>query len=487
MQKNSIGQKLTGSYILVSFVTLIILETMFYFALSNYYYKGVEQNLMSNAESSAALYNKFSPSGSIKDKKLFIFDSMDGDEDALVELYGVNHDFIINNLNSKTHIALKEDYDEALNHELSIWRGRLENGESIISVSVPLLNGEKVVGVLRYVSGLDEVKKVMRSNLLTVIVIGLVILFLSGSIGYFMSNRILVPIKHLTKVTKEISEGNLDAVAKKYYDDEIGQLSDAVNRMTVEIKKSNQEKSDFISSISHELRTPLTSIKGWAETIEDSLEDKETTEMGLSVIERETNRLIILVNDLLDFSKLQSHRIELDCEKLELNQFISGIMEQFAVRFVKDGIKLSLNFDKEKIIVFADKNRLKQVLINIIDNSLKFIHSSNNPTVSVGCYVVDDEVIIYVEDNGIGMEASELARVKEKFFKGNNKMSGTGLGLAIANEIIALHQGTFYIDSIRNVGSKVSVILPYYEGEELEEFIRQFYIKTGEIKEEEQH
>ena len=487
MQKNSIGQKLTGSYILVSFVTLIILETMFYFALSNYYYKGVEQNLMSNAESSAALYNKFSPSGSIKDKKLFIFDSMDGDEDALVELYGVNHDFIINNLNSKTHIALKEDYDEALNRELSIWRGRLENGESIISVSVPLLNGEKVVGVLRYVSGLDEVKKVMRSNLLTVIVIGLVILFLSGSIGYFMSNRILVPIKHLTKVTKEISEGNLDAVAKKYYDDEIGQLSDAVNRMTVEIKKSNQEKSDFISSISHELRTPLTSIKGWAETIEDSLEDKETTEMGLSVIERETNRLIILVNDLLDFSKLQSHRIELDCEKLDLNQFISSIMEQFAVRFVKNGIKLSLNFDKEKIIVFADKNRLKQVLINIIDNSLKFIHSSNNPTVSVGCYVVDDEVIIYVEDNGIGMEASELARVKEKFFKGNNKMSGTGLGLAIANEIIALHQGTFYIDSIRNVGSKVSVILPYYEGEELEEFIRQFYIKTGEIKEEEQH
>ena len=236
MQKNSIGQKLTGSYILVSFVTLIILETMFYFALSNYYYKGVEQNLMSNAESSAALYNKFSPSGSIKDKKLFIFDSMDGDEDALVELYGVNHDFIINNLNSKTHIALKEDYDEALNRELSVWRGRLENGESIISVSVPLLNGEKVVGVLRYVSGLDEVKKVMRSNLLTVIVIGLVILFLSGSIGYFMSNRILVPIKHLTKVTKEISEGNLDAVAKKYYDDEIGQLSDAVNRMTVEKK-----------------------------------------------------------------------------------------------------------------------------------------------------------------------------------------------------------------------------------------------------------
>jgi len=208
--------------------------------------------------------------------------------------------------------------------------------------------------------------------------------------------------------------------------------------------------------------------------------------MGLAVIERETNRLIILVNDLLDFSKLQSHRIELDCEKLELNKFISDIMEQFAVRFIKDGIKLSLNFDREKIVVFADKNRLKQVLINIIDNSLKFIHSSNNPTVSVGCYVVDDEVIIYVEDNGIGMEASELARVKEKFFKGNNKMSGTGLGLAIANEIIALHQGTFYIDSIRNVGSKVSVILPYYEGEELEEFIRQFYIKTGEIKEEEQ-
>lgn len=480
MRKNSIGRKLTWSYILVSFVTLIILETMFYFALSNYYYNGVEQNLLNHAESSATHYNKFAPSGTIKDKELFIFESLNLDEKALVEVYGINEDYILNNLNSKNSVSLTEDYKDALNGEKGIWQGKIENGESIISVSVPLLNGEKVIGVLRYVSGLDEVRRVMNANLVLAIGIGIAILLLSGLIGYLMSNRILVPIKNLTRVTQKISEGDLNVVAKKYYSDEIGQLSDAVNSMTSEIKKSNQEKNDFISSISHELRTPLTSIKGWAETIEDTLDDQETTAMGLSVISRETNRLIILVNDLLDFSKLQAHRIELDCEKLDLKNFLTDLLEQFAVRFAQESVTVSLDFDQEEVIIFADKNRLKQVLINILDNSFKFIQKKANPKISIGYYIMDEQVVIYVEDNGIGMNAFELSRVKEKFYKGNNKMSGTGLGLAIANEIIALHQGTFYIDSIRSLGTKVSVILPYYVGDDLESYIKQFYANKKE-------
>lgn len=480
MRKNSIGTKLTWSYILVSFVTLIILETMFYFALSNYYYNGVEQNLLNHAESSAALYNKFAPSGTIKDKELFIFESLNLDEKALVEVYGISEDYILNNLNSKSHVMLTDDYRDALNGEKGVWKGKIENGENIISVSVPLLNGEKVIGVLRYVSGLDEVGRVMNANLFLAIGIGIAILLLSGLIGYLMSNRILIPIKNLTRVTKEISEGNLDVVAKKYYSDEIGQLSEAVNSMTSEIKRSNQEKNDFISSISHELRTPLTSIKGWAETIEDALDDQETTAMGLSVISRETNRLIILVNDLLDFSKLQSHRIELDCEKIDLHKFLSDLVDQFAVRFAQERVTVSLDFDEEDVIVFVDKNRLKQVLINIMDNSFKFIQKKENPQISIGYYIMDEQVVIYVEDNGMGMNASELSRVKEKFYKGNNKMSGTGLGLAIANEIIALHQGTFYIDSITNVGTKVSVILPYYVGDDLESYIKHFYANMKE-------
>lgn len=138
MRKNSIGRKLTWSYILVSFVTLIILETMFYFALSNYYYNGVEQNLLNHAESSAAHYNKFAPSGTIKDKELFIFESLNLDEKALVEVYGINEDYILNNLNSKNSVSLTEDYKDALNGEKGIWQGKIENGESIISVSVPL-------------------------------------------------------------------------------------------------------------------------------------------------------------------------------------------------------------------------------------------------------------------------------------------------------------------------------------------------------------
>lgn len=484
MRSNSIGRKLTGSYILISLVTLVILETMFYFALANYYYSGVEQNLINHAEASAALYNKYAPGGTIADKKLFIYENMNIDENSLIEVYGVNKDYIINNLgNNKGHVELTSDYEKALNGEKGSWSGKLDNGEPIMSVSVPLLNGDKVIGTLRYISSLDEVERVMHSNLFAAIGFGFIILIFSGCIGFFMSNRILVPVKDLIRVTQEISAGNLNVSARKYYPDEIGQLSDVINSMTTEIKRSNQEKSDFISSISHELRTPLTSIKGWAETMEDAMDDQENIALGISIISRETNRLIMLVNDLLDFSKLQAYRIELNCERLNLVHFLNDIVEQFTVRFSQENVELKTDITDSDVVIYADHNRLKQVLINIIDNSLKFTRHRSNPYVLLGYYIMDNQVIIYIEDNGIGMTTPELQRVKEKFYKGNNKMSGTGLGLAIANEIISLHHGSFYIDSIRGVGTKVSVILPYFVGDEFDDYIEQFEATQQQMNE----
>lgn len=459
---SGLGTKLSLSYVLISLITLIIMESLFFFAIYQYYITGMEQTLTNNAEASASMYSRYAPSGDIKDKQDFIFENMDSQEKALVEVYDANGNYIINNLgDTENPTELTDDYNNAVQGDIASWRGKLDTREAVMSVSVPIYDGKIVVGVLRYVSSMSMVNALLKENFLAVFVIGLVILVAAAIIGRVMSSLILRPIRNLIRVTREITKGNLEAKATVYNNDEIGQLSKAINRMTDEIAQSYKTKNDFISSISHELRTPLTSINGWAETIEDSPEDVETTQMGMEIISRETKRMIRLVNDLLDFSKLQSHRIELELEPIWMNDFLENLYNQFLPRAAQDEVALRLHLGNTDVMIMADDNRLSQVFVNILDNAFKFVKGRAYPEVVIQAHMLDDQVVMTIEDNGPGMSSEELLRVKEKFYKGSSKQSGTGLGLSIANEIVALHNGTFYIDSIRGVGTKVSVVLPF--------------------------
>lgn len=451
---------------MISLITVIVMESLFFLAIYQYYVTGMSQTLINNADASATMYDKYAPVGDVKEKVSFIYENMKVDEAALVEVYDAKSQFVINNVGNKhNHIELTKDYAQALDGDIAMWRGRIASHEPIISVSVPLMDGDKIIGVLRYVSSMSVAYSMLRSNMIMALLLGLFILVLAALIGYMMSHRILVPVKDLIRVTQEITSGNLNAEAKKYYDDEIGQLAEAVNKMTTEIRRSDQAKTDFISSISHELRTPLTSIKGWAETIDDNIDDLETAKMGIDIIDRETNRLIYLVNDLLDFSRLQSKRIEIEQEPLWVDDFLKAIYQQFSIRATQENVNLRLHLDGQDAMVIGDENRLRQVFINIIDNSFKFVSVRTRPEIILQSHMLDDQVVITIEDNGPGLSSEELLRVKEKFYKGSSKQSGTGLGLSIANEIVELHQGTLYIDSIRGIGSKVSVVLPIHNDE----------------------
>ncbi|MBQ2995417.1 MAG: HAMP domain-containing histidine kinase, partial [Peptococcaceae bacterium] len=250
--------------------------------------------------------------------------------------------------------------------------------------------------------------------------------------------------------------------AIKYHNDEIGQLVDAVNIMTKEITRADQAKNEFISSISHELRTPLAAIKGWAETMQDMKDDLEVVEEGLAIVSKETDRLIILLNDLLDFSRLQAHRIELKKEEFSVFDLLENVIGQFTVRCQQERVKMTLLSDEQETWVFADYNRLKQVLINIVDNAMKFTVGRPDAEIRISSQVLDDQIIVIVEDNGSGISPEDLIRVKEKFYKGSSNKSGTGLGLSIASEIMELHGGKMLIDSTLDIGTKVVLVMPFF-------------------------
>lgn len=459
----SIRKKLTGNYMAVALFTVLLLESVFMVVLSQYYLGGVERILNNDAEAAANFFNHYADQGDIYTKSNYIFENMDVEENALIEVLDTNGRVVIDSTGASSgEIVTTNDFSQALSGRVNSWRGRSDLDEFIIAVSAPIYDNDTVVGVLRYVSSLEPAYRIIFQYMIYMIVFGLFVIGMAFVFSRAMSKRILVPIQELVRVTEEVAQGNYKVTAIKYHNDEIGQLVDAVNVMTKEITRADQAKNEFISSISHELRTPLTSIKGWAETLQDLQDDPAVTQEGLAIIGRETDRLIILVNDLLDISKLQAHRIELKKTEFSIKQLLTDVHNQFVIRCHQEKIKMTLLTDNRESWVFADYNRLKQVFINIVDNAIKFTAGRPKAEIKISSQVLDDQIVMIIEDNGSGISTEDLKRVKEKFYKGSSNKSGTGLGLSIASEIMELHGGKMLIDSIQEKGTKVVLLMPYY-------------------------
>ena len=267
----SIRKQLISNYVLVALITVLMLESMFMVVISQYYLGGVERILMTDVETSANFYNRSASQGDIYAKSNYIFENLDMEEKALVEVLDLNGCVVIDNTGSSSETPVNTgDFHQALHGNIESWTGRSELNELIIAVSAPIYDDNNIVGVLRYVSSLEPTYQIIIRYLLLSLLLGATVVAVSFVFARGMSKRILVPIQELVRVTEEVAQGNYKVTAIKYHNDEIGQLVDAVNIMTKEITRADQAKSEFISSISHELRTPLTSIKGWAETMQDS-------------------------------------------------------------------------------------------------------------------------------------------------------------------------------------------------------------------------
>jgi signal transduction histidine kinase len=293
------------------------------------------------------------------------------------------------------------------------------------------------------------------------IVIGLMIILLAIIISTIISKTITKPIQHITSISNEMAKGNLSIRAEKHRDDEIGILADSINHMANELEKNEALKNEFISSVSHELRTPLTSIKGWSITIKNTpLEDKEDIFLGIDIIIEESERLSNMVEELLDFSRLNSNKLKLNKSEFDINNLIKKVLYQLSFKAEKKGIIFKQELQIEPIIFFGDTNRIKQVLINVIDNSIKFTPSKGEIITSIESG--EHEVRIRVLDTGIGIAEDEISHVKQKFVKGKNTgdLKGLGLGLAISEEIVKGHKGKLTIKSRQNLGTEVLITIP---------------------------
>ena len=315
----------------------------------------------------------------------------------------------------------------------------------------------------RLVTSLEDVDYQILTVIIGASLIGIAIIFFVVLSGSYFINSIVNPVGQISETAKKIAEGDFNAKIEKKTDDEIGELCETINYMADELGATERMKNDFISSVSHELRTPLTAIKGWAEMLEDSSKDNsidgKTLERGMGVIIGETERLSVMVEELLDFSRLQSGRMILQPMKLDIIAELSEAVLTFEQRAIREKKALNYTENDDIIAVTGDKNRLRQVFVNIIDNALKYSDEGGSVTISA-IRAEDGFVDISVKDTGIGIPADQLEKVKTKFFKGNATRRGSGIGLAVADEIIRMHGGEILLDSVEGEGTTVTIRLP---------------------------
>ena len=332
-------------------------------------------------------------------------------------------------------------------------------GEHVMSVCAPLLLNDQVVGAMRYVTSMSAVQ---REILLTVGVAAGLLLIVAAMVfvsSMVFINNVVEPVAEVTETAKRIAGGSYGTQMENHYQDEIGQLIDAINDMSSQISKSERIKSEFISSVSHELRTPLTAINGWGETLLAGDSSSEELHRGIGIILKESRRLTSMVEELLDFSRMQDGRFTLHVSQIDVQAEFEDTIYTYQALLRQEGIELRYDDTGAEVpLLSGDSERLRQVFCNILDNASK--HGGAGRRIDASLALGEDEVVMRVRDYVPGIPEEELPFVKQKFYKGSSKARGSGIGLAVCDEIIRLHNGEFLIENAEGGGAVVSVVLP---------------------------
>ena len=334
-------------------------------------------------------------------------------------------------------------------------------GERILAVSCPLSFGGTTVGIMRYVTSTRLIDRqiVVMVLVIAAVTAAVVALLLASNLSFI--NSVVAPVAVVTDAAKRISSGSYGIQIPNKYSDEMGQLVDNINDMSLKISQSEKMQTEFISSVSHELRTPLTAINGWGETLlADESGDMQQLRRGIRIILKESRRLTNMVEELLEFSKMQDGRFTLRVERMDLQAELEDAIYTYRELLRQDGIALEYESGSElyEEPIIGDPERLKQVFCNVFDNAAK--HGGDGKRIVVSLNREEDAYVIRIRDFGHGIPEAELPYVKQKFYKGSSKARGSGIGLAVCDEIVQLHGGTFDIGNAHGGGALVTITLP---------------------------
>jgi len=359
-------------------------------------------------------------------------------------------------------IPATPDITGALENQVTTpWKGNdPSTGERIAAASSPVVYRGQTVGVIRYVTSLSALDRHFAISMAVIVSIAVGIFAMVYFSNLYFVRSIVEPLASITETARIIADGSYGVQIEKKFDDEIGELTDTINDMSLKIRQAEKTQSEFISSVSHELRTPLTAITGWAETLQSGeLRDADDVKKGMDIIMSEARRLTNMVEELLEFSRIEDGRFTLSVEPLDLKAELEDAVYTYKEFFRKEGIELTYrDGEEESIPVTGDPERLRQVFCNLLDNAAK--HGGAGKRIDVSLRQDALEAVIHIRDYGPGIPPDELPFIKNKFYKGSSKARGSGIGLAVCEEIISRHEGSLTISNAAGGGCLVSIRIP---------------------------
>ena len=445
-----------------TFAIVVVAVTVFTVAMNNYYKSTIMATLESRAQTVADMFQEYTESNYRSAARQFINQFEDKDSIEVQFITSARRVLISSLLDISGAYPGTLDIDGAITTKrVTPYQGEDPNtGDRIMAVSAPVIYNGNVVGVVRMVTSLRLVSRQMLNLTLIASGVALLILLIMALYTSSFIRTILDPVSRVTETARRIAAGSYGVQMEKTSEDEVGELIDTINDMSMKIDQAERTQSEFISSVSHELRTPLTAINGWAETLYNGeLDDSEDVKKGLGIVVSEARRLTNMVEELLEFSRIETGRFNLSVEPIAIKAELEDAVYTYREFFRRKGLELDYTDCEEEFAPLdGDPERLRQVFCNLLDNADK--HGGSGGKVEVSIHDEPGCVAIRIRDYGRGIPEEELPFIKYKFYKGSSQARGSGIGLAVCEEIITCHGGTLDIGNAPGGGCLVTLRLP---------------------------
>lgn len=471
--KNKIIWKFLGTYILSIVIAVFVLNFFVGIKLRDYYELKISERLTSNAFLVSDILKKDLSANAqeqIQAKVKRLADRLNL-RITIIDTGGK----VLGDSEEDPH--LMDDHSDRLEVIRAIERGIGESnrfsdtlGYNMKYIATYVKKDNDPLGVVRLALPLKEVESQIRVIYRIVLLGGIIAIVFVVITGYFISRSIVSPITQMKEIAQALAKGDFSKRVDVRTKDELAVLAGSLNKMADELelkidnlRKMDKVRTDFVANVSHELKTPLTSIKGFIETLEDgAIDDKENARRFISIIKKHAEALTNIINDLLSLSELELAKDRISKSSFDLKALLNEVILGFGHATSNKKQKLELDSKGSNFKILADRAKIEEVFVNLIDNSVKYTPETG--LIKIAVTEQKDIFEITVEDTGIGIPQEHLDRIFERFYRvdkaRSRKFSGTGLGLAIVKHIVLLHDGNIDIESRLNHGTKVIITLP---------------------------
>lgn len=445
--KKGIFSKMVAAYTIIVALSFFIIATVLSLWFQNYYFQQRKNQLESNAEliKPYAVDKFVTQDNNVTErdweKILYILSTS-----SSADIWITDNNGFINQVSNKNHQQLigkqvfQRDLDTLRLKQSVEIKGTYENILSTPShiYIMPVIEDRSFIGSVIMITPLSQLKEPLKNVYRIIWFSALLAIIVSSIIIYHFSEKIiLAPLAKINSVAKKISKGEVEKRVEIISNDEIGELAESFNSMADNIEKVENHRREFISNVSHEIRSPITSIKGFIGGILDGVIPKEKENYYLSIAYEEIQRLTRLVNDLLDLSAIEAGQFRLRIEELDINELIRITVIKFETKIKAKGLKVDVCFAEDNLYIAGDRDRLVQVLTNLVDNAIKYVSEGGN--IKICTKTKGDKVLVTVFNDGPLISKEDISHIWDRFYKADKsrtaKMS-TGLGLPIARNIL---------------------------------------------------